>query len=135
MKESDVPQDTSATYGGHRKVIYAQDRDGHYEKVPSSGWDVEEYATKLAVSALQEQQEGARQRVIAGESSVLEYYMYRQRLDVTALSQATGFFKWQIRRHFNPRQFASLTDKKLRRYAEALGIPLELFTSTRLDDE
>lgn len=135
MKESDVPQDTSATYGGHRKVIYAQDRDGHYEKVRSSGWTVEEYATTMAVSALRDQQEQARQRVIAGESSVLEYYMYRQRLDIIALSQATGFFKWQIRRHFNPRQFRSLPDKKLKRYAEALGIGLDLLKSGQLDDE
>jgi hypothetical protein len=135
MKESDVPQDTSSTYGGHRKVIYAQDRDGRYEKVRSSGWAVEEYATTMAVTALRDQQEQAKKRVISRESSVLEYYMYRQRLDVTALSQATGFFKWQIRRHFKPRQFRSLPEEKLKRYAEALGIRIELLESTQLDDE
>lgn len=124
MKKLNVPQDTSQTYGGHNKIIYAHNESGSYEKTRSSGWSVEEYATSMAVDALREQAETARQNVAEGKSSVLEYYMYKQRLDITALSQATGFFKWQIRRHLNPAVFRKLSKKKLQNYADVMGIPV-----------
>lgn len=122
MNKDEVPQDNSRTYGGHKKIIYATDRDGEYEKIGSSGWEAEELATTMAVDTLQQQARDAFERAKAGKTAPLEYHMFSKRLDVLSLSQATGFFQWQIRRHFNPEKFNRLSPKKIARYCEVLGL-------------
>jgi hypothetical protein len=64
-------------------------------------------------------------RALAGEASPLEYHMYRARMNVALLSQTTGIWRWRVRRHFHPGAFARLSPPLRRRYAEALGIPVE----------
>ncbi len=126
MDKRDVPQDNSQTYNGHRKVIYATD-NGHYVKARSSGWQDEAFATEQAVSALQAQTEAARAQVYAGECSPLYYYMHHYRYDLKSLAQTTGLFQWQIRRHFKPACFRSLSDQTLSRYAAAFNLDIAAF--------
>ena len=76
----------------------------------------------MAVEDLNKLAGEAYQRVQAGLSSPLEYHMYKKRQDVLGLSQATGFFQWQIRRHLKPRVFSKLKQKKLQIYSDALGV-------------
>lgn len=57
-----------------------------------------------------------------GEKSPLFYYMYRYRFDLQTLAQTTGFWQWQIKRHFKPSIFDKLSDNVLAKYAEALGV-------------
>ena len=47
------------------------------------------------------------------------------RMDVALLSQATGLWRWRIRRHFRPEVFARLAPSLKRRYAEALDLSVE----------
>ncbi len=122
MDKSDVPQDDSQTYGGHRKVLYAKNKAGAYETVCSSGWKSEEYVTMMAVDELSDLADQAKKRVLAGQTSPLEYHMYAKRLDLISLSQATGYYKWRIKRHLNPDIFSQLSDKQLARYADVMGI-------------
>lgn len=68
MKIDDIPQDNSASYHGHRKVIYGT-RDGHYEAATSNGWQDEAYATEMAVFELDAQTQAAREAVEKGEYS------------------------------------------------------------------
>jgi hypothetical protein len=124
MKKEEVPQDISRTYGGHRKVIYALNDGGDYETVESSGWETEEFVTLMAVEELRQLAADAYQRAQKGISSPLEYHMYSKRLDVAGLAQASGFFQWQIRRHLKPRVFAGLSQARLNRYCEVLGVAI-----------
>jgi hypothetical protein len=125
MRDRDVPQEGNATLGGHRKAVYAVAEDGKLRLVASRGWEVEEIVTRQAVEDLERRAQAARERFRAGESSPLEYHMYRARMDVTLLSQTAGLWGWRVRRHFRPRVFERLPLRLRRRYAEALGIPLE----------
>jgi hypothetical protein len=122
MNKNDVPQDNNRTYAGHKKVIYAVNESGSYERVGSTGWEAEELATLMAVDDLNDKANAAYQRASNGESASLEYHMYSKRLDVLGLAQATGFFQWQIRRHLKPAIFAKLSEKKINTYAEVLGL-------------
>lgn len=124
MKKEDVPQDQSRTYAGHKKIIYATNKHGDYEKIESSGWESEEFVTLMAVKDLNNLTADAYQRVKAGQSASLEYHMYNKRLDVVGLSQATGFFQWQVKRHIKPKTFSKLSNKKLDNYCDALGLTL-----------
>jgi hypothetical protein len=131
MRERDVPQEGNATLDGKRKAVYAVGDDGRLRIVESRGWEVEEVVTRQALAELERHAHHARERVRAGRSSPLEYHMYRARMDVALLAQATGLWRWRVRRHFRPEIFARLPRALLQRYADAIGVtPEEL---ARLD--
>ena len=125
MLDSEVPQEGNSTLGGHRKAVYARGADGKLHIVQSAGWEVEEIVTRQALDDLLRLTEDARQRVLAGQTSPLEYHMYRLRMDVPLLAQTCGIWQWRIRRHFRPAVFAGLSAALLARYADALGISVE----------
>ncbi len=125
MLDSEVPQEGNSTLGGHRKAMYARGTDGKLHIVQSAGWEVEEIVTKQAVDDLLRLTEEARQRVLAGLTSPLEYHMYRVRMDVPLLAQASGIWQWRIRRHFRPAIFAGLSASLLATYADAMGMTVE----------
>jgi hypothetical protein len=122
MDKESVPQDNSPTYAGLRKLLYAVDAQGKYTGVPSTGWEVESFATQTAVSELDRLRQDAWQRARDGKTSALEFHMFRNRMEPDTLSATTGIWRWRIRRHFNPARFSRLSDKLLTRYAEAMGI-------------
>jgi hypothetical protein len=125
MKKQDVPQDNNATLGGERKAMYAVDDNGDYTVVASSGWEAEEAVTSLAVEHYNDLAIEALQQAQQGLVSPLQYHMFARRLNVDTLAQATGLFRWQVKRHFNPKVFVKLDAKVLSRYATAMGISVE----------
>lgn len=126
MREREVPQEGNRSLAGHRKAVYAVAEDGKLRLVPSRGWEVEEIVTRQAVEDLERRAEEARSRVLVGESSPLEYHMYRARMDVELLSQTTGLWRWRVRRHLKPAVFQRLPLALKARYAEALGVAVEV---------
>ncbi|MGY4830259.1 hypothetical protein ACVNIS_16935 [Sphaerotilaceae bacterium SBD11-9] len=122
MDVDSVPQEGNATLGGHRKAMYAKDANGRMVIAPSAGWEAEEIVTSHAVESLHQQAEQARERVKAGLSSPLEYWMYERRMDVPLLSQTSGFWQWRVKRHLRPEHFAKLSLGQLERYSGALGV-------------
>jgi len=125
MDVNDVPQEGNRTMGGHRRAMYAKDKDGRIVIVPSLGGEVDETVTLQALDRINEMTEEARTRVLAGKSSPLEYWMYAQRLDLPQLSQVTGYWQWRIRRHFRPEKFVKLPEKILQNYAWVMGITVD----------
>jgi hypothetical protein len=129
MKKQDVPQDNNATLEGARKAVYAVDDSGQYTVVPSSGWEVEETVTSMAVEHYQDLAEEALQKVRQGTASPLLYHMFARRFNVDTLAQASGLFQWQVKRHCKPKVFAGLNAKMLSRYAATMGITVEQLTT------
>ncbi|POY44207.1 hypothetical protein C3007_06360 [Avibacterium gallinarum] len=126
MELNEIPQDDSRIFRGQKKIIYAT-QNGHYQPSTSTGWQTEEFATHQAVDALNELTEQALQAVKKGEKSVLYYLMYKYRFDEQSLAQATGFWQWQIKRHFRPEIWEKLSQKKLEKYARVFGAEIECF--------
>ncbi|WP_455209772.1 hypothetical protein [Kaarinaea lacus] len=129
MKKQDVPQDNNLTLDGERKAMYAVDDNGEYTVVPSSGWEVEETVTNLAVEHYKELADDALQQVQQGLASPLKYHMFVRRFNLDTLAQSTGFFQWQVKRHCKPKIFSKLNAKILSRYATAMGISIEQLQS------
>lgn len=121
MKLDEIPQDESKIFQGQKKVIYAT-QNGRYQTATSTGWQAEEFATQQAVDELAQQAEHARQAVKRGEKSVIYYLMYKNRYDLPTLAQTTGFWQWQIKRHFKPKVFEALSLEKRKRYQTAFNI-------------
>lgn len=125
MNEKAVPQDNSSTYANNKKAIYATKADGSIDIVASSGWEVEEEATKQALRELENLAKEAYKEVKEGRKSPLYYHMYKARMDLMTLAQAVGRFQFSIKRDFKPSRFAKLSDKRLQAYADVLGISVE----------
>ena len=125
MKKEQVPQDSCKSYDGHKKLMYAVDDNGHYQGVKSSGWEVEGFATEMAVQELEDQLTNMKTAFLAGEVSPVAYYIPLFRFDLMSLAHATGFFQWQIKRHMKPAIFTKLSTKKYNKYCEAFNISLE----------
>ncbi|WP_328188670.1 hypothetical protein [Marinobacter sp. OP 3.4] len=125
MRDRDVPQDQARSLEGQRKRLYARDESGRYTTVLSSGWEAEEVVLGQAVDEFERQARDARQRVEQGLTSPLEYHMYARRMDRTVLAQASGLFRWQVRRHLKPAVFRHLPASKLARYQDALQLTRE----------
>lgn len=123
MEIDDIPQDNSNIFQGQKKVVYAT-QNGRYHCATSTGWQAEEFATQQAVDELTQHAEQARQAVNRGEKSIIYYLMYKNRYDLQTLAQATGFWQWQIKRHFKPHIFEKLSNKQLEVYSEVFGIDL-----------
>ena len=124
MDINEIPQDDSKIFRGQKKVIYAT-QNGHYKPGTTTGWDTEAFVTEQAVEEFNQLTNEALDAVKRGEKSPLFYYMYRYRFDLPTLAQITGFWQWQIKRHFKPSVFAKLSDKVLGRYADIFGISVE----------
>ena len=124
MDINEIPQDDSKIFRGQKKVIYAT-QNGHYKTGTTTGWNTEEFVTEQAVEEFNQLANEALDAVKRGEKSPLFYYMYLYRFDLPTLAQTTGFWQWQIKRHFKPSVFAKLSDKVLGRYADIFGISVE----------
>ena len=122
MDISEVPQEGNATLAGLRKAVYARNAENRIVSVASAGWEVEEIVTQQAADIFSAYTTAAHARVLNGESSPLEYWMYAQRMDLATFAQSSGIWRWRIRRHFRPALFARLSPEMLDRYADALGI-------------
>lgn len=125
MKKEDVPQDPSALVGVTRDVCYVKDKDGKYTTDLSIGWDVKKKALDNAWEDINERVTEAAEQVKKGERSPIVYFMEKNLMDLTLLSSYTGFWKFNIKRHFKPNVFNSLSQHKLEKYAKAFNITVD----------
>ncbi len=116
MKEKDVPQDVGIAEG-IKEVCYAVDDEGRYHLVPSAGWEPKNIANDQAWELLDQQLDAVRQRVLAGELSLLAFHMAKNQMDLALLTQYSGLFRWRIRRHLRPEVFSNLKKPLLELYA------------------
>ncbi len=125
MKKEDVPQDPSALVGVTRDVCYVKDKNGKYTTDLSIGWDVKKQALDNAWDDIKERVAEAALKVKNGETSPVFYFMEVKLMDVTLLAGYTGFWKFTVKRHFNPEVFKNLSGEKMAIYAKAFDISAE----------
>jgi len=126
MKKEDVPQDESSLSKANiREVVYAVDKYGKYGKALSSGWDAKTIALDKSLELIEEQLQEAIRKIKQGELSPIAYYMELQRMDIVVLSGYVGFWQWKVKRHLKAKTFKKLSERTLKKYAEAFEISLE----------
>lgn len=124
MKKENVPQDVSALGMITKEVCYATDSSGKYVTELSSGWDVKINALDVAWEDIAKRTEAAKQKVLNNEASPLLFFMEYRLMDISILSDYSGYWKWQIKRHLKPGVFKRLSDKRLQKYADAFNVKL-----------
>ena len=125
MKETEVPQENNKTLAGNKKAVYATGNDGQYSTIASDGWEVEEIVTSQAVEEFERLANEALAKTQNNEASILQYHMYNNRMDLSLLSQSTGFFQWTIKKDFKIDKFTSISEKRAFIYAEVMGITVD----------
>ncbi|MDN3581678.1 hypothetical protein [Mucilaginibacter flavus] len=122
MKQENVPQDLSSLGKITKEVCYATDSTGKYVTTLSDGWDVKITALDVAWEEIQGRIAQAKQKVLNGEASPLLFFMELRLMDTSIVADYTGFWKWQIKRHLKPDVFNKLSEKDLKKYAEAFNV-------------
>ena len=123
MKKEEIPQDRSnLETAKFKELCYAVDNEGQYVTAQSTGWDPKTIALDNAIQEINERVEVARQKVIANQTSPIEYYMELHKMDLSILSSYVGIWKWRVKRHFKPSIFKKLKTKTLEKYAEVFEI-------------
>lgn len=125
MKKAEVPQDVRPEYNGERRALYAVDDRGGYTTVASAGWQADGIVNQQAVDEYRRLADEALARARAGTASTLEFHMYDRRMEPETLAEATGLWRWRVRRHLQPAHFAKLSRALKQRYADALGVAPE----------
>jgi len=125
MKKENVPQDMGALGKITKEVCYATDSTGKYVTELSNGWDVKTEALNVAWKDVEARVASAKQKVLKDEASPLLFFMEYRLMDISILSDYTGYWKWQIKRHLKPDVFKRLSNKKLQKYAEAFNVKAE----------
>ncbi|RSK41375.1 hypothetical protein [Mangrovimonas spongiae] len=126
MKKDDVPQDKgSLESADFKELCYAVDENGEYTTVNSSGWTPKTIALDNAIEDINERVENAKKRVLNNETSPVEYYMEYHKMDLGILASYVGLWKWRVKRHFKPKVFYKLSEKKLQKYADVFDVTIE----------
>jgi hypothetical protein len=125
MKKENVPQDLGALGKITKEVCYATDSSGKYVTELSNGWKVKADALDVAWKDVEERIAAAKKRVLNAEASPLLFFMEYRLMDIGILSDYTGYWKWQIKRHLKPEVFKRLSERKLQKYAEAFNVRVE----------
>lgn len=125
MKKDEIPQDPSKLDKFTKELYYATDESGKYTTGLSRGWEIKNEALGIAWEDIQNRIEEAKTKVERGEASPILFFMELRLMDLGIVSAYTGFWQWQIKRHFNPQVFHKLSTKKLKKYAEVFDISVE----------
>lgn len=125
MKKEELPQDDSALAKYTREVLYVKNADGKYTTDLSTGWEVKKEALDNAWDDIHERIKEAALKVKNGEQSPILYFMELKLMDIQLLSDYTGFWKFNIKRHMKPSVFAKLSEERLKKYAKAFEISIE----------
>jgi hypothetical protein len=134
MKKEEVPQDLGALGKITKEVCYVTDSSGKYVTELSKGWDVKSSALNVAWDDIKERVAAARQQVLNNEASPILFFMEYRLMDLNLLAEYTGYWKWQIKRHLKADVFRTLSEKKLKKYAEAFNVTVEDLKSMTVHD-
>ncbi len=121
MKIDEVPND-AGKLDGEKELCYAEDTDGNYVAVQSEGWEAKNIALDQAWEYIQQQIEKALKNIHQGAVSNLAYYMAQNQMDISLLSQYSGFSKRTIKKHLKPKYFNQLEEDVLKHYASVFKI-------------
>lgn len=134
MKKNEVPQDKSSLSSINMKELcYATDENGNYTTELSEGWEPKTIALNNSLEEINERIEEAKQQVFNGEVSPIAYFMELNRMDVGILASYVGKWQWQVKRHFKPNVFRSLSTKTLEKYASVFSISVENLKNFKID--
>lgn len=124
IKNIEIPQEKNSVQEGQRKVMYAPNDGGKFKRYKYAS-ATEEFATLTAVEEYKILQKESLEKIRAGISSPIEFFMYKNRMDLPTLAAISGFWQFRVKRHLRAKIFQKLNDKILMKYADGFNISLK----------
>jgi hypothetical protein len=125
MEENPNPVYKDKAYGQYRELSYSYGDAGQFEKTVGFHGEADRVILQQAWDLFKERIEDARQRVLSGKVSPVVFYMEKNLLDPLNLSMMAGISVWRVKWHFKPGVFKRLSEKTLKKYADAFNITIE----------
>ena len=125
MEETSNPVYKDQRYGQSRELLYTYDEEGHYHRNVGFHGEPDRVILQQAWDHFSDRIEEARQRVIAGKASPIVYYMEKFLADPLNLSMMAGISIWRVKWHLRPGVFKRLSEKTLKKYADAFNISID----------
>lgn len=130
MNQENVPQDKeNLNEGKVAKLYYATDKEGHYVKVNSIGWEPETVAMQQAWDVVNDEVKDALDLVREGKASPLLFFIRKNIMTYSMVASYAGTFGLMVRLHCRPYFFKRLSRRQLEKYAYAFRIPVEELTN------
>jgi hypothetical protein len=126
VKKQDLPQDESNLKSANMtEVLYVTDENNNYTTANSVGWDIKKAALDESLALINERIEEAKQNVANNIVSPIIYFMELNKMDVQVLAAYVGMWQWRVKRHAKPKNFKTLSESVLKKYADAFGISVD----------
>jgi hypothetical protein len=125
MADEQYPGYKDERYGQYRELLYSYDKDGNFKKDVGFHGEPDRVILQQAWDLFNDRIEDARRKVMEGKASPIMYYMEKNLLNPLDLSMHSGISLWRVKFHLKPKFFAKLSEKTLKKYAEAFNIPVE----------
>jgi len=125
MEEDTNPVYKNQAYGQFRELFYNYGADGKFEKSVGFHGESDRVTLQQAWDLFNDRIEEARQKVKTGQASPILYYMEKTLVTPMDLSMHAGIMVWRVKRHLKPKVFKRLSEKTLKKYAEAFNVTLD----------
>jgi hypothetical protein len=125
MEQDPNPVYKDERYGQYREMLYYYNQDGTFEKKVGKHGESDRVVLQQAWDFFNERTEEARRKVLAGKASPVVYYMEKILTDPMNLSMMAGISLWKVKLHCKPGFFKRLSEKTLKKYAEAFSITVD----------
>lgn len=125
MEEESNPVYKNQAYGQFRELFYSYGEDGKFEKKVGFHGESTRVTLQQAWDLFNDRIEAARQKVKSGKASPLLYYMEKTLVTPMDLSMHAGIMVWRVKRHLKLKVFNRLSEKTLKKYAEAFNITID----------
>ena len=130
MNQEQVPQDKeNLNEGKLAKLYYATDKNGHYVKVNSIGWEPETVAMQQAWDVVNDDVKDALDLVIEGKASPLLFFIRKNIMNYSMVASYVGTIGLMVRLHCKPYFFKRLSRRQLEKYAYAFRISVDELTN------
>jgi len=134
MENKSNPVYKDQRFGQYREMLYDYDQDGKFVKNVGYHAEPDRVSLQQTWDFFNERIEEARQKVLAGLTSPITFYMEKNLVTPLDLSMHAGIGVWRVKRHLKPRVFAKLSEKTLKKYAEAFNITVEQLKNIELSN-
>jgi hypothetical protein len=126
MNQEQVPQDQeNLNEGKLAKLYYATDKNGHYVKVNSVGWEPETVAMQQAWDVVNDDVKDAIELVKNGKASPLLYHIRKNIMNYAMVASYAGTIGLMVRLHCKPFFFNRLSQQQLEKYAYTFRITVD----------
>ena len=122
------------------ELIYKNNRELHYSFDPQKGYtrkvDYQYHGNQIIIQqgwdVVESRLKDVSEKIREGKLSPVAFYMEKNQMELSMLSDYTGFMRWRIKRHLKPGVFSRLKPGTLSKYTSVFDISVNELLNPQL---